>query len=401
MAKILQINTVSNSGSTGKIVEGIGKMITNEGWKSYSAFGREINNSKYSEEIIIGDKLDFYLHAIGTRLTDRHGFFSKKATLNFMKKLEVINPDIVHLHNIHGYFIHIKLLFQFLKKQKIPVIWTLHDCWSFTGHCAHYVAVNCNKWQTQCNNCPQLIQYPKSYKDSSFQNYKDKKEIFTSLNHIDIVTPSNWLAKEVSKSFLNKYSITVINNGVDLISFSEKKNENLLNKLNIQNPKIVLGVASVWTQRKGYEDFIKLAELLIDKNIILIMVGLNSQQLKKLPNNIIGIQRTESLQQLSDLYSIADIFFNPTYEDNFPTTNIEALACGTPILTYNTGGSPEIIDDNTGWVINQGDLGEAITIIQSFEKTQNVKINCRIRAEQLYNQEIKFMEYINLYKKYL
>ena len=175
----------------------------------------------------------------------------------------------------------------------------------------------------------------------------------------------------------------------------------MLNKLNIQNPKIVLGVASVWTQRKGYEDFIKLAELLIDKNIILIMVGLNSQQLKKLPNNIIGIQRTESLQQLSDLYSIADIFFNPTYEDNFPTTNIEALACGTPILTYNTGGSPEIIDDNTGWVINQGDLGEAITIIQSFEKTQNVKINCRIRAEHLYNQEIKFMEYINLYKKYL
>lgn len=400
MTKIVQINTVCNTGSTGKIAEGISKSISENGWLSYIGYGRKGRKSKYSEEILIGNKVDFYVHALGTRLLDRHGFFSKKATEDFLKKLDSIKPDLIHLHNIHGYYLHIRILFDYIKKHDIPVVWTLHDCWSYTGHCAYYTASNCEKWKTQCEKCPQIGSYPKSYVDSSINNFKDKKDIFSNVKQLTIVTPSQWLADEVKESFLKDYSIKVINNGVDLSLFDVKSVDALKSKLNVQNQKIILGVASIWEERKGLNEFIKLASML-DENYKIILVGLTASQIKMLPKNIIGIERTESIDELAQYYSLADVFFNPTFEDNFPTTNIESLACGTPVLTYQTGGSPEIIDENTGWVVEQRDLDTVYSILKAIDKQTKPVLECRTRALAFFNQEKKFSEYIDVYKKYI
>ena len=400
MKNILQINTVSNSGSTGKIVEGIAKVVCENGWKSYIGYGREGNRSFFSEEILIGNKLDFYIHALGTRLTDRHGFFSNIATREFLSKLNRIKPDIIHLHNIHGYYLNIEMLFNYLKKTDIPVVWTLHDCWSYTGHCAYYEISNCQKWKEHCESCPQISSYPKSFLDASKKNFDDKRNLFTDLNHLTIVTPSYWLAKEVQESYLQRYPVKVINNGIDLSVFKIKPTDKLKKKLNLKNKIVILGVASIWEERKGFNEFLKLAQLL-DERFIIILVGLSDSQIKRLPQNIIGIKRTENVEELADFYSLADVFFNPTFEDNFPTTNIEAIACGTPVITYNTGGSPEIIDEYTGWVVRQNDLLAVYSILINLKATDEVSFLCRSRAEKLYNRADKFEQYIEVYKNYL
>lgn len=401
MKKILQINTVSNSGSTGKIAEGIASCITAHHWESYIGYGRHSKNSKYSKEILIGGKLDFYVHAIGTRLSDGHGLFSQKATENFIKQIEQIAPDLIHLHNIHGYYINIRILFDYIKKHNIPVVWTLHDCWSYTGHCAYYSHVNCDSWKTECQNCPQTSSYPKSFTDFSKRNYNIKKELFNNVNNLIIITPSKWLAEEVKKSFLKDYEVKVINNGINLDQFSIKATQHIRRRLGLHEQKIILGVASIWEPRKGLDDFIALHKELKDNNFKIILVGLSDKQIQNLPEGIIGIKRTESIDEMAELYSLADVFFNPTYEDNFPTTNIEALACGTPVIAYQTGGSPEILDENTGWVLKQGDILGVKSLLLSLDYEISYSSNCRARAENWYDDKIKFQEYIEVYKNYL
>lgn len=399
--KILQINTVSNSGSTGKIAEGIGKCIVNQNWESYIGYGRHIKDSKFSKEILIGGTLDFYSHALGTRLFDAHGLFSKNATQQFLRKIESIAPDLIHLHNIHGYFLNIKILFEFIKKNKIPTVWTLHDCWAYTGHCAYYSHINCDYWKMQCHNCPQTNSYPKSYFDFSKRNYNIKKQFFNNVDNLTIVTPSYWLANEVKQSFLNNYDIKVINNGINLNKFKTKSTKRIKEKLGLYDQKIILGVASIWEPRKGLDDFLSLHEELKDLNFKIILVGLSDSQVNNLSNDIIGIKRTENVDEMAELYSLADVFFNPTYEDNFPTTNIEALACGTPVLTYNTGGSPEIIDQKTGWVVEPGDLLSVKNILLSFSGKGSYSLFCRKRAEAFYCDKERFQDYIEIYKKYI
>jgi len=401
MKKILQINTVSNSGSTGRIAEGIARCIVAQNWESYIAYGRHSNDSQYSEEILIGNKIDFYIHAVGTRLFDSHGFFSKSATQDLIKKIELISPDIIHLHNIHGYFINIKILFDYIKKKNIPIVWTLHDCWTYTGHCAYYSHVDCNLWKTECHNCPQIQSYPKSFTDFSKRNYNIKKELFKDIENLVIVTPSNWLAAEVKESFLKDYDIKVINNGINLEKFDIKPTIDIKKKFGLIGQKVILGVASIWEPRKGFDDFIALNDEMKDYNFKIIMVGLSDDQIKNLPKNIIGIKRTESIEEMATLYSLADVFFNPTYEDNFPTTNIEALACGTPVITYKTGGSPEIIDNKTGWVFEKGDLEGVKSLLLSLDNEKSNSLICRARAESLYQDQTKFNEYIEVYKKKL
>lgn len=401
MIKILQINTVSNSGSTGRIAEGIAQTIKLNNWESFIAYGRHKNPSYYSKEILVGDRWDFYTHVLGTRLTDGHGLYSKNATVNLLSQISELEPDLIHLHNIHGYYLNIKMLFDYIKKHNIPVVWTLHDCWAFTGHCSHYSHVNCNLWKTQCNHCPQTSRYPKSYIDFSKRNYNYKKELFNNIKHLTIVTPSEWLANEVKDSFLGEYSRQVINNGIDLQKFLYRENSDMWKHYKIQNQKVILGVASIWDDRKGFEDFIRLNKQISNLDFQIVMVGLSQKQLKNLPKGIIGIARTENIEQLAELYSLADIFFNPTYEDNFPTTNIEALACGTPVITYNTGGSPEIIDQNTGWVVQPGDLLAVKNILSSLNDKDSYKLYCRKRAETFYSDKVRFQDYIEIYKKYL
>src|SRR5690554_1090286 len=366
MKILLQINSVVNSGSTGRIAEEIGQTAIAAGWESYIAYSRNERPSS-SKLIRIGNDKNIKLHGLQTRLFDRHGLGSKDATTAFIRKVEDIKPDIVHLHNIHGYYINMEVLFLYLKKVNIPVIWTFHDCWPITGHCSHFTFVGCEKWKTQCYNCPQKTGYPASYLiDRSKKNFILKKELFNSLSNLTLVPVSQWLSGILKESFLQNYPIKVINNGVNTEVFRPSEVSDFRNKHGLIDKFVLIGVATSWGERKGLNDFIELSKLL-DSDFQIVLVGLTKNQIDLLPDNILGIERTESVDALADIYATSDAFINPTYEDTFPTTNLESQACGTPVITYKTGGSPEAIDVSTGIVVEQGniqDLVDAITLIK-------------------------------------
>lgn len=399
--RLLQINTVINSGSTGRIAEEIGLRIIEKGGESFIAFGRKTERPSKSHKIQIGNKQDIFLHGIGTRLTDRHAFFSKKATEKLILQITKANPDIIHLHNLHGYYLNIEILFNYLSNVKTPIVWTLHDCWPITGHCTHFSYINCEKWKTHCNKCPQKKEYPTSFFiDNSCDNFEKKRKLFTSVENLTIVPVSYWLADLVNESFLQKYPIQVIHNGINSGVFKPTNTHKIKEKYNLFDKFILLGVASIWDKRKGLEDFIKLSGLL-KKDEALILVGLTDKQIKLLPKNIIGIKRTEDIDELAELYSCSDIFVNPTWEDNFPTTNLEALACGTPVVTYKTGGSPEAISLEAGFVVEQGDITALRKVIDKvkYNGKNLYQEACRNRALLFFKKEDRFDEYIRLYKK--
>lgn len=400
--KVLQINSVVNSGSTGRIAEEIGQTAISCGWKSYIAYGRNERTSK-SKIIRIGNDLDIKLHGIQTRLFDRHGLTSKGATKKFIQEIKEIKPNIIHLHNIHGYYLNYEILFEYLIIANIPVVWTLHDCWPITGHCSYFSFVGCEKWKTECYKCPQKGEYPASWLiDRSRENYRLKKSMFIKLSNLTLIPVSNWLSEILKESFLQKYPTKVIHNGIDINVFRTATGMNFRLKHNLQDKFILLGVANVWESRKGLKDFIELNKFLNDQFQI-VLVGLNSKQINQLPDEIIGIERTESVEELVELYTNSDVFVNPTYEDNFPTTNLEALACGTPVITYKTGGSPEAIDDSTGIIVEQGNINklvDAVNQIKSHGK-QNYSDACVDRAHRLYRKEDRYKEYIDLYESLL
>lgn len=401
--KLLQISSMVNIGSVGRIAEQIGQRALAKGWESYIAYGRASAPSE-SKTIKIGGKCDLISHGILTRITDRHALGSQRATLQLIKEIEQIAPDIIQLHNLHGYFINIKILFQYLAQVHTPVVWIFHDCWSFTGHCVYFDYVGCKKWKKGCFSCPQKREYPASYlMDSSKYNYYKKRELFTSVNNMTIVPVSNWLSDIVKQSFFNIYPINVIQNGIDIDIFKPSSNTaDVRKKYGAENKFLILGVASPWSHRKGLHYFIELSKLLTEDYQILL-VGLNASQIKNLPKNIIGLERTENVQKLAELYSTADVFFNPTLEDTFPTTNLEAQACGTPVITFNSGGSPEMISTKTGIVVNKGHIKGALKAI--YEIRQKGKCfytkNCRKRIVDNFNKENKFNEYIDLYEQLL
>lgn len=399
MKKLLQINSVVNSGSTGRIAEEIAHTAIASGWESYIAFGR---NERYSESnlIRIGNDLGIKMHGLQTRLFDRHGLGSVKSTKLFIQQVDKIKPDIIHLHNIHGYYINIEILFNYLSKVDVPVVWTLHDCWSITGHCTHFSYVGCEKWRTKCYSCPQKNEYPASlFIDRSEKNYILKNELFNSLSNLTLVPVSQWLSDILKDSFLQKYPSSVINNGINTSVFKPSGNNEFRERYGLQNKFILLGVAGIWSQRKGLEDFIELSKTL-GADYQIILVGLTRKQKDQLPVEILGIERTESVEELAELYASSDVYINTTYEDTFPTTNLESLACGTPVITYNTGGSPESIDESTGIVVEQGNISklvEAIRVIKDNGK-QYYSDACVNRVNRLYKKEDRYKEYIDLYE---
>jgi len=398
MKKLLIVNTSCNTGSTGRIAEEIGQTAIANGYECYFAYSIAGRESK-CKTIQIGNSLDFKLHALSTRLFDNHGFCSTSATKALIKKIEEIKPDVINLHNIHGYYLNIEVLFKYLAKTNIPVVWTLHDCWPFTGHCAHYMRIKCDKWKTQCDHCLNRGGYPRSlFLDCSSDNFSRKKKLFTAIKNLTIVTPCHWLESDVKRSFFGTYSVRAIYNGTDTEVFKPVNSDALRDQYQIKpDDKVLLGVASVWSPIKGLADFFKLRSQL-DNSYKIFLVGLNSKQIASLPDGIIGIQRTESVKQLAEFYSMADVFVNPTYVDNFPTTNIEALACGTPVITYNTGGSPEAIDSNTGLVVKQGDLIQLQNYIKYIAERKNeYSDKCRQRAVKLFNKQNRFNEYVELF----
>lgn len=399
--KVLQINVTANSGSHGRIAAGIGTQLILGGHQSYIAYGR----TGYfcgSELIKIGGKTDLSLHLLKTRLLDRHCFGSKHSTANFIKKITKIDPDVIHLHNLHGYYLNISVLFKYLKDSGKPVIWTFHDTWPITGHCSFFEHIHCYKWKTECSACPNIHGYPKSwFIDNSRRNYREKKALFTSLEKLVLVSPSEWLAGHLRQSFLSPYEIRVINNGVEISKFSPDSN-GLVNQKYSLTKKYILGVANIWDERKGLKDFVRLREIL-DNNIDIVLVGLSSDQIKSLGNGMKGIRRTESIGDLASLYAGAEIFVNPTYLDNFPLVNIEALSCGTPVITYRTGGSHESIDEESGRMVEQGDvkaLHDSIMEIISL-KNSTTSRKCRDRAVDKFSAEARYNDYISLYQESL
>lgn len=398
MKTLLQINTVVNSGSTGRIAEEIGQTAILQGWKSYIAYGRNVHPSQ-SELIKIGNEWDNRLHGLQTRLFDRHGLASKTATKKLLQQIQKINPDIIHLHNIHGYYLNIEILFRFLHTANIPVVWTLHDCWPFTGHCVYFDYVGCEKWKMECSRCPQKTTYPASFFiDQSEKNFKLKKELFSTLSDLTLVPVSNWLGDILKDSFFKNTHAKVILNGINTDIFQPASNQLNLVKYKLDGKFIILGVANVWSPRKGLRDFVELSKKL-DSGYQIVLVGLNKKQIKNLPNQIIGIEKTENVQQLAELYSASDVFLNPTYEDNFPTTNLESMACGTPVITYKTGGSPESIDSNTGFVVEKGNLNDLMIKIEQIKiKGKNFYSKaCRERALLFYNKDKCYLGYFNLF----
>jgi glycosyltransferase involved in cell wall biosynthesis len=404
MIQLLQINSVVNSGSTGRIAEEIGQLAVKNGWKSYIAYGRNERESQ-SEAIKIGNERDINWHGVQTRLFDRHGLGSTRATKKFIAKVETLKPDIIHLHNLHGYYINIRILFEYLARSKIPVVWTLHDCWPITGHCAYFSFVDCQKWRTQCGHCPQKRGYPASYGlDGSSQNYLLKKKVFTSIpsERMVLAVVSHWLDSVIGDSFLKEFPRKVIYNGIDTKKFSPKDSIELRNRFGIKGRIILLGVATNWSQRKGLADYLKLSKILRDDEII-ILVGLRNDQIRNLPRNVIGVERTEDVDELASFYSMADIVCNFSVEETFGLTTVEGFACGTPGIVYNCTASPELITPETGFVVEQGNITEirnAIDTIKSKGKSFYAE-SCRERAVKMFNKNERYAEYLELYDQML
>lgn len=339
---------------------------------------------------------EYALHHYISKYTGSERFGSYFGTKQLIKKIKEYKPDIIHLHNIHGRYINIPLLFKYIKKSKIKVVWTLHDCWAFTGHCPHFVYQNCYKWKTGCYNCPRFKEYPETIFDDSKKMYRLKKKWFTGVDNLTIVTPSKWLGDLVKQSFLSEYPVKVINNGIDLSVFKPTESD-FREKYNLENKFILLGVAFGWGVKKGLDVFVELSKKLDDRFQI-VLVGTNDEVDKQLPENIISIHRTNNQQELAEIYTAADLFVNTTREENYPTVNMESLACSTPIITFDTGGSPEIIDKTCGVVVPKDDL-EALynEIIEISKENPYSKGNCLKKAED-FNMNDRFEEYIKLYE---
>ena len=352
--RYVQLNSFYN-GSTGSIMRGLHAQLSNCGVDSYCFWGRR-HATIDGHMQCCATKPEVYLHGVMTRLRDRMGFYSKRDTVRLLKRLDEIDPDVVHLHNIHGYYVNIEMLFAWLAAHRCQVRWTLHDCWALTGHCAHFSYVKCAQWMTHCaysESCPQPDAYPKTIcKSNCARNFEDKRRIFTSVppERMTLICPSQWLADLVAKSFLKGYPVEVRHNTIDKAVFKPTPSD-FRERYGIGDRFMILGVASPWTERKGLGDFVRLAGELDSDRYAIVLVGLSAKQMKSLPVGIIGLTRTDSPQELAGIYTTADVFFNPTVEDNYPTVNLEAEACGTPVITYDTGGCRETIADVRSHVV--------------------------------------------------
>lgn len=405
MKKLLQINPVLRvSTSTGRIMQEIGELALQNGWESYIAYGKGRDGIRpcKSQLIPVGNRWSTLWHGFETRLLDRHGLASTEATRTLVRQIEKIRPDIIHIHNIHGYFLNYRVLFEYLAHCSIPVVWTVHDCWLYTGHCYYYSYIGCTKWQTGCNHCPQKKEFPASLLvDRSARNYADKKIAFTSMpqDRFIIVPVSNWIKDEMRHSFLNGYDFRVIHNGINTDIFHICNTQRVASRYGLVGKHVLLGVASIWSKEKGLEDFIQMAHFL-NADEIIVLVGIKEEERKTLPENIVGIARTENTHELAELYSLADAFINPTWQDNYPTVNMEAIACGTPVVTYRTGGSMEAVTEATGFVVERGDykgLLEAARTIRQRGKSYYQSV-CRKYALRHFNKEERYADYFRLYE---
>ena len=394
--KVVQINSTCGVGSTGKICISISEMLTKENIENYILYSSE--KSDYPLGYKCANKPYIKFQALKSRIFGNNGFNSKKITKKTISFLKKIQPDIVQLHNLHSHNINLTQLFSFLKKENIRVVWTMHDCWAFTGYCPHFAFIACNQWIRECISCPQY-KTTSWFFDRSRNVYRRKKTAETGVKNLTIVTPSQWLADLVKQSFLKDYPIKVIHNGIDLTVFKPTPSD-FRKKYGIsENKFILLGVAFGWGVRKGLDVFIELAHRLNKEKFQIVLVGTDNNVDKQLPQEIISIHRTQNQAELAEIYSAADLFVNPTREENYPTVNMEAIACGTPVVTFRTGGSPEILTERTGSIVDCDDIDALQKEIERICETKPFsKEDCITRAKE-FDENVRFKEYLELYKE--
>ena len=398
MKKLLQINPViKENTSTGKIMRTLGELAQAAGWESYVAYSRARDGvPPHSSRLVpVGNKADLLLHWVATRLFDAHGLASRLATRRFVARLRELNPDVIHIHNIHGYFLNYKILSRALAQMGKPVVWTVHDCWLYTGHCYHYASAGCERWKTGCHHCPQKKAFPASrLLDRSRRNWEDKKKAFCSIPGLTLVTVSRWMKGEIAQSFLGRVRCEVIHNGIDLDTFRPSPSAETA----LAYGTYYLAVASIWLPEKGLQDLEKLSSVL-DADERLVVVGKRPSG-HRFPRNVVCLERTADAAALAALYTEAVALVNPTWQDNYPTVNMEAIACGTPVVSYRTGGSPESITPQTGRVVEQGDvegLAEALHAIRRQGK-EHFSEACRSYALAHFRAQDRFNDYIQLYE---
>ena len=396
--KVVEINSVCGIRSTGRICTDIADMLQENGDECRIGYGRSEVPSRYRPIAVpIGNKNSLLIHGIGSRLFDNTGFYSKAATRRFLKWLDAYQPDLIHLHNIHGYYLNIEILFRYLKEKKIPVVWTLHDCWPCTGHCSHFAATGCQKWQVECHDCVLRREYPTSMLvDNSRKNYRRKKAMFCGVEKLRIVTPSNWLTGCVSQSFLGGYPIQTIPNGVDLSVFHPTESD-FIQKYHLENKKVILGVASAWSNHKGLDAFYRLAQIL-DEAYQVVLVGLTEQQIRNLPGNILGIRRTNSIEELAQIYTAAYVHVSMSVEETMGMTVIEANACGTPVIVFDCTALPEIVTAETG-VVLRSCTPETVakTIVGTDFSKDRFSAACIAHAWRFEKKKM-YSQYIELYR---
>lgn len=398
---LLQINVDANNGSNGSIARDIGTIALEKGWDSYIAYGRK-HIPCDSTLIRVGNGLDIKIHGLLTRLFDLHGLGSRITTKLFLKKIDKTRPDIVHLHNIHGYYINYQLLFKYLIKNNIPVVWTFHDCWPFTGHCGHFESYGCSRWKSKCHKCPAVHDYPTSwFFDRSKQAFKLKNRLFTSPQTMHIVTVSKWLKGLAEESFFSKYPIHVVYDGIDTESF-KPRNSNLRQVYGLENKFILLSAAANWSNAKGWNDYLKLSNML-PNDCVIMLVGVTDKQRETLPSNIIGVPRQESKEKLAEFYSMADVLLNLSYQETFGMTTAEAMACGTPGISYDRTASPELISPDTGIIVEAGNMEQIINAITTIQKNGKSFYSraCRQRVMENFDFKKVNQQYFEIYKKIL
>lgn len=402
--KVLEINTVCDRGSVGRIAVDIYRILEDLGDECQIAYGRG-SAPDGVDAFCNGSWLGTGLHVLRTFVTGGHGFGSTRATRHLIEQIREWDPDIIHLHNIHGFVLQVELLFQYLHECGKPVVWTLHDCWSYTGHCAYYDYNACDGWKKGCTSCKEYRRtYPYALLGcNTAENYRRKQAAFCGVPNLTLVVPSQWLAAEVAQSFLQDYPVRVIPNGVNQSVFYPRpqgETAMLREQLGLCDDQfVVLGVANVWERRKGLEYFVQLAQTL-PENARIVLIGLSEKQRRNLPSRIIGLGRTANASELACYYSMADVFVNATLEDNFPTTNLESLSCGTPVITFDTGGSPESLDETCGRVVLRGNLAALCEAILEEQRSPLRSADCLARATT-YERRACYMHYVTLYRELL
>ena len=392
--RIAQINATCGAGSTGKICISVSELLSENGVENYIFYSS--GSSDYPLGIKYANEIAIKMQTLVSRISGNYGFEARSITERLIKELERISPNIIHIHNIHSHSCNLEILFKYIKEKNIKVYWTLHDCWAFTGYCPHFDMIGCDKWKTECNNCPQSGQFSWFFDRSEY--LYDKKKSAIEGTDLTIITPSQWLAGLVKESFFKDYPVKVINNGIDLSVFNPTES-NFREKYQIGDKYVVLGVAFGWGARKGLDVFIELSKRL-PENYQIVLVGTDDNVDKQLPGNIISIHRTQNQKELAEIYTAADLFVNPTREENYPTVNMEAIACGTPVVTFNTGGSPEMLDSTCGTVVEKNDIDGIYNEIKRVCETQPYsKDDCLKRAER-FDKNLRFTEYLNLLVKH-